>query len=298
VSGPTDPDAAYWFDFARDAAQNPEGWRYAAGMLKVGADKLLDAHIEETRRIHDAYEQAGQAGRRDLSEIYAELEVGPFLTPIYLMLSGLAIENLAKGIAVARNPQHGEPNDKGIVVKWGHLNSGLLTGFGIKLDANERVLVDRLATFVDWAGRYPVAREVEKMVRHFQLMFSAERDAIDALFKRLDEELVAVLPLHRERRERKLLERGVEFYVKLGLLPTEEIDGVVYFVDVDGEAAPLWVATYCGACSTQINLGERTPAALCRCGDFHYSWIWWDGSLGRAIPGNDVLPRSEIPTMA
>src|SRR3954454_1459408 len=99
-----DPDEAYWFDHARNAAQNPEGWRYAAEMLKVGADKLLEAHVAETERMQKTFLGSGSR----FPELLADLQVGPFLTPIYLMLSGLAIENLVKGIAVARNPQHGE----------------------------------------------------------------------------------------------------------------------------------------------------------------------------------------------
>jgi hypothetical protein len=129
--------------------------------------------------------------------------------------------------------------------------------------------------------------------RHFT--YSVDRDAIDAFFQRLDDELVAALPLHLERRERELRERGVEFYARLGVLPTEESEGVLYFVDEDA-AAQGWVATHCGACRKQINLGARTPAALCECGDFHYAWIWWDGSLRRALPGNDVLSASQIPS--
>jgi hypothetical protein len=291
-SSDKDVDAAYWFDHARNAAQNPEGWRYAAEMLKVGADKLLDAHMEARAKVQDAFLRSGG----EVSELLADMDGGPFLTPIYLMLSGLAIENLAKGIAVARNPQHGEPNAKGEVVAWGHLSRDLLTGLRIKVDADDGALVDRLSLFVEWAGRYPVARSVARMSFQQQLHFTypVDRDAIDALFQRLDEELGAALPLHLERRERELLKRGVEAYSRLEVLPTEESDGVAYFVD-EGEAPQGWVATNCVACRKQINLGARTPAALCGCGDFHYAWIWWDGALQRTLPGNDVLPASQIP---
>ena len=49
----------------------------------------------------------------DLAETLADVQTAPFLWPVYLQLAGLALENLAKGIAVARDPSLVAPDSKG-----------------------------------------------------------------------------------------------------------------------------------------------------------------------------------------
>ena len=292
MSASDDRDADYWLDTARRTAKNPGGWLYVAEMLKDGADKLLDAHLRATEEWQQAF---AESHPDELASTLAELQLGPFLTPIYLMLCGLSLENLGKGIAIARDPALVEPDASGKVVSWGHLSRALLTNHAIGFDEQEGELIDRLAMFVQWAGRYPVPRFARELSSRRIFELPGDRDAIDALYQRLHAELVAAAPLHGERLEQERVERGVTYHATLSRLPTIDRDGVVYHLG-ENESSEVGLATYCGTCHTQLNLAPRTPAAICGCGDFHYSWEWYDGSVGRVLPGNDVLHRSEIPT--
>jgi hypothetical protein len=84
------------------------------------------------------------------------------------MLAGLAIENMVKGILVARNPELVQPDRQHPerLFKWGasgHELARLLGKANFKLSASETELVERLNIFVTWGGRYPVALDALDM---------------------------------------------------------------------------------------------------------------------------------------
>jgi len=71
---------------------------------------------------------------------------------------GLALENLAKGICIARDPN--VVKDDRYVGHAIHLLLDLLNHAKVTLSKEESELVERLETFVIWAGRYPIPRQL------------------------------------------------------------------------------------------------------------------------------------------
>ena len=80
----------------------------------------------------------------------------------YLMLSGFALENLLKGILVAREPTL---TDKIVSKKIKHHKlEDLFKLVGIEIDETESVMVERLTESIIWAGRYPIPLLKDDMV--------------------------------------------------------------------------------------------------------------------------------------
>jgi hypothetical protein len=77
-----------------------------------------------------------------------------------MLLAGLALENLTKGILIGRNPSivSSVNLDLKLLVntKGGHDLSKLAQQAAPNLSPNEMDLVERLVVFVVWAGKYPI----------------------------------------------------------------------------------------------------------------------------------------------
>lgn len=286
-----DEETRYWLEQVQATAANPDGWGFVAETLKTGADELLAVHqrsLEEWRQLF------AQARPESPAETFAEIQLGPFLVPVYLMLAGLALENLAKAIGVSRKPELAEPNSQGKIANLGHIRRSLFARLEIDLADDEAELVDRLEPFVRWAGRYPTPLSAQELAGQRSFVIPCDPAAIDALFARLQAELQAVRPHHAERMERERIERGLAAYARLSMLPTTEAGGVVQFIQED-ELSEAGSWTTCLSCGKSFSLAPRTPAALCGCGNFHYGWEWYDGSLNRFLFRTDALRESEIP---
>ena len=70
-------------------ASHPLAWEITADRLKEAADSLRDAHWPTERQDRDA------------RAAVADFQVGP----VYMMLIGMAVEALVKGILVAKRPE-------------------------------------------------------------------------------------------------------------------------------------------------------------------------------------------------
>jgi hypothetical protein len=88
--------------------------------------------------------------------------VQPSLVPVYMMLMGLAIENLAKAIHVAKSLASGieKPNPERFV----HQLLELFEEIHFDINETEVFLIERLEVFVTWAGRYPVPKKSSEML--------------------------------------------------------------------------------------------------------------------------------------
>jgi hypothetical protein len=110
---------------------------------------------------------------------------------VFLMLAGLAIENLAKGLKVQKNPP--EIKQGKAVGVTGHGILAPLKSAGISVTDNDREFIRRLEMFVSWAGRYPVPTDaskmqVEKMIvttdgSHFKALYDRLKALLKALMK-------------------------------------------------------------------------------------------------------------------
>jgi hypothetical protein len=137
------PEELFATLFQRAAAE-PLAWRLTAESL-VRAARILLPSIEERVRATLAGEP---------------LSGEPPSTGAYMLLIGLAAENLVKGILVAR---HDGPTSAGMLAKdlKSHQLLDLLNRAGVRLDDDQSYLVQRLEVFVVWAGRYPVPGKLD-----------------------------------------------------------------------------------------------------------------------------------------
>jgi hypothetical protein len=97
-----------------------------------------------------------------------ELVGGPRFVAWYL-LTGMAVEDILKGLIVARDGI--ELDDRGrLRLPWpapGHNLILLAANASVELTEEERQLVERLSEFVLWAGRYPIPRRLEEFRPRF-----------------------------------------------------------------------------------------------------------------------------------
>jgi hypothetical protein len=151
--------------------QSPHKWLSSASQLKRAADLVA----AELRKILSVY-PGGQASYHDL-----------VLFNSYMLLAGLSIENLTKGILIGRHPEaiNSDRFDLKAMVssQGGHDLVHLAKSVNIPYDATELSLLTRLAKFVVWAGRYPIHLKAKESVS--PSFATSDLDGIDKLFDRL-----------------------------------------------------------------------------------------------------------------
>ncbi len=126
------------------AVREPRAWLFEADRLKRAAD------LVGTRFQAEANTWLWHV---EFDESEAERQVAAFaLAPVYLMLAGYAIEDLAKGLIVSS-----DPNDIAWVTS-NHLSAEMMCKADVEPVGGEADLVDRLGHRVRWAGRYPAPR--------------------------------------------------------------------------------------------------------------------------------------------
>lgn len=153
------------------------GWEFVAQRLRDAPEALFRFHYDTLRQL---------ASDED-TDLRTDLEGAG---AVILLLAGLAIENLAKGLWVLEHPakvvvSRRLPNE----LTGGHEKTvRLLDAVNAQLTPSERSLVLKLQTFVTWAGRYPTSRTIEKrssesfMTDDFE-HFSARFDRLRTLLK-------------------------------------------------------------------------------------------------------------------
>jgi len=109
-------------------------------------------------------------------------QLGVTLQPIYMLLAGLSLENLLKGICLTNNPALIE---NGAIKKWPGPPHGLkelavLAGFTVS--DSEKALLKRLGDCINWYGRYPVPMKYDRPYPR-DLVFESESDMVDWLTK-------------------------------------------------------------------------------------------------------------------
>lgn len=135
-------EADWWLIVTKGAAQDPTTWLAAAQRLHQSAE-LLWQRFNATR---------GPRWQEEWGDL-----------PAALMLAGFALENLAKGLIVEREPHVvGEKELARWNLRSGHEITDLFKRASLPLADDERVTVQRLEYFARWAGRYPVPRKFEE----------------------------------------------------------------------------------------------------------------------------------------
>lgn len=124
-------------------AKEPHLWRRSADDLKFSADVLAERWDEIDQRViadkSDEWIMLWGIGRS------------------YLLLAGLALENLVKGICIKNDPTIVSQQK----VEWGrsgHELTDLFDKAGITLDTDELRFIEKLQEFVLWVGRYSLPK--------------------------------------------------------------------------------------------------------------------------------------------
>ena len=121
-------------------------------------------------------------GRYDLDAASSDLYRGP----VYMLLAGLAIETLIKGIMVGQNPKLVEPQKLSQELTH-HRLLELYRAAGMRSYGPWNDLLSRLQNYVEIFGRYPVPKTKKDMEKMSNTRFAGQTDPgkVDRLWKYL-----------------------------------------------------------------------------------------------------------------
>jgi hypothetical protein len=170
-------DAALCEDF-RKMGRNPDSWLSTALMLKQVTESIWPPPA------FAATEDMDHLGNMDI-------------WPVGLMIAGYALESLAKGLQVAKDPTLVTDDGKLTHDFASHGLEKHLGRAGIKLDKEENKekleLIQRLDAFILWAGRYPIPKNPGKYAPQGgkPLISTSDPRLFRQLFARLSQQLEA-----------------------------------------------------------------------------------------------------------
>ena len=130
-------------------AQSPEAWRLTAIGLKRSADIIWKQWFGIFSRLEGG--QIAKATPQEVGDVY-------LLLPSFLLLSGLAIENVLKGLLISKEPSVVETKIRWKVGLGGHDLGELFKSNGFIPTSDEQEFLDALTQAVLWSGRYPVPK--------------------------------------------------------------------------------------------------------------------------------------------
>ncbi len=145
---------AFWQSQFQQSASEPEMWLREGLRLCRAADHLFGLFCADLNQL------VNQLGREDVSPLdFPNLELDGAASLLY----GLALENLFKGLIIQGGAS--------VIANWrirfgggsGHNLVSLAAKAPVSLSADEEDLVRRLTRYVEWAGRYPVAKSPDHM---------------------------------------------------------------------------------------------------------------------------------------
>jgi hypothetical protein len=131
-------------------------WLQSAHALDVCAEEIGEQHMKSI----SAAIVGGVRGDTTLDAIKHLAGSGQ----VFLMLGGLAIENLAKGLLIHSDKVKVTRGQITRADLLGHGAKDLLTRAGVTLSAKETEFVARLDKAVLWSGRYPMPTRAENFV--------------------------------------------------------------------------------------------------------------------------------------
>ncbi len=286
-------DKPSWVESVVAGARNPENWLASARRSKRASDLLR----KDWPRQHEAIRRSIATGA------IGEPAGAPSVAAAAAFLGGTALENLLKGVLVARDPGLVQPNARkpDRMYKWqgsGHDLLRLARDARVPLLPSDTETLTVLTDFIGWAGRYPTGMSASGMRPtderpHGRGFVSSEHfERLDDLFARLEDVLTNAA--REQQRLEEIQERArratrrKELLQELSRLDTVDTDGVrVYVAEADApDAAPCVVV--CGGCGAEIALNAHRPAAICRCGTLHHYRRGW--LAGRWQAAVDTYP--------
>lgn len=164
-----------------EAMAQPSMWLEYARRLKQGADLIRAAWCSDVTAFRGERQQDPQVGWFAPPDKYPNYESAC----VYVMLLGLAFENVAKGIYVCQHPDWMSGKEKRHLH---HDTQQILSVLGIPTSEPEKKVLRQLRMFAEWAGRYPIARDTKE-----QGEWEVFRDNAQELAERLYARLCALL---------------------------------------------------------------------------------------------------------
>jgi hypothetical protein len=147
-------DNDYWLQRVRHTAAEPNSWWMQARTLRQAAEDLWNAG-----NAHDR-EPGSELGATVLAKWTSPSFVRPLTGgstyEVCFMLLGFALENLAKGIILCRDPSVVRKKQ---LRKWhggGHDLVGLFRRAEIAVSDEDLATLERTTRITEWKGRYPV----------------------------------------------------------------------------------------------------------------------------------------------
>lgn len=170
--------------------ENPGTWWLSSSRLKEAADTLRDTCWPKEKKHHD------------LNAATADFRIGP----VYMLLMGMAIEDVLKAIIVAQDDECIE--EEGISKDFATHHLKDLWGWaGLnRVKSQQRdSLLDRLESFVVTFGRYPVSSTKRKMNTMIGSSFHGEPDfdKVTRLWVFLEKHLKKAIPTLFEEKDSK-----------------------------------------------------------------------------------------------
>jgi len=171
------------------------------------------------------------------------------------------------------------------------------------LSAAESELVTRFETFINWAGRYPVALQAMEMAhppgeRGRARMSSDDIAVFEALYERLKrrlwQEAIEAGQQAQARDKANRARRRVELLDELADLERETTNGVTTLLRLGQPDQPA-SAVGCATCGAGFTLAPGKPAAFCRCDFLHHCDIRYDALLGRNMANVESYPPLKWP---
>jgi hypothetical protein len=154
-------DSDAWLQRVRYTAAEPTSWLLHAQTLRQAAEDLWTAG-----NAHDhapGSERGATVLASWISPGFVRPETGGSTFQVCVMVFGFALENLAKGIIVCRDPS---VVTKKQLRRWhgnGHDLARLFERARIFVSDDERQLLDRTTRTTEWKGRYPVAMNFDEV---------------------------------------------------------------------------------------------------------------------------------------
>jgi hypothetical protein len=111
---------------------------------------------------------------------------------VSVLLRGLAIENLLKGILVHRNAERWVPRPSAAnrpLYHWTHDLEFLARDAEVELDGEDVRVCRQLTLYIEWGGRYPTAMAPKKHGREGASWKGDDDERVEGLYMRLRHQL-------------------------------------------------------------------------------------------------------------
>jgi hypothetical protein len=168
----------FWEENFRFAATSHWSWQYSARELQY-ALAILHKEIRKSWR---------EFKKGKMPHPFMPASVG-------MMLCGLMLEDLFKAVLVSRK---GAFNSKGDFLHKTHNLLGLADNVGLKLSVEEGWLLEKLTSYIEWKGKYPIPLVSEglmprllatgdiRLVHSIKIEKEGDIDAAKKLAKRIE----------------------------------------------------------------------------------------------------------------